>query len=78
VVACKLEDEEGGGDKVRIACIDIQKIFVLSLDTEIKDSNYGASSLKRGMFQHAIVQQTLKCIPRTCNNRQSQFSLGRL
>jgi hypothetical protein len=43
VVACKLEDEEGGGDEVRIACIDRlynlkYKKNLLLLDTKIKDS----------------------------------------
>ncbi len=45
--------------------LKIWNIFVLLLDTKIKNSNYQASSLKRRMFQHAIVQQTLKYIPMT-------------
>ncbi len=72
VVACKLEDEEGGGDKVRIACIDRlynfkykRFLFYLWIH-KAKIPNYEATSLKRGMFQHVIVRRTLKYIPMTC------------
>lgn len=56
VVACKLEDEEGGGDKVRIAYIDRlynfkYKRFLFYLWIQkAKIPNYEATSLKRGMF----------------------------
>jgi hypothetical protein len=72
VVACKLEGEEGGGDKVKIACINrlynlkYKRFLFYCWIQKSKIPNYGASSLKRGMFQHATIQQTLKYIPMIC------------